>query len=135
MNNFNLDSEKRVRKALVSVSLFTLVLSNIELASNEVTLLGLTIIVSLPQVLAVFMLTVVFLLIAFLLFVLEAAPRRISRFKRWRDNAWFAEQQTIIDDFARASDPRAEYEAEDERQRMMNPDPDEQVWMERQKRR
>jgi len=87
--DINFETEAKIRKALVSVSLVTLVLSNVELASNELNFFGLTILISLPNTTAVLRLVIVLLVFALLLILAERLPRLVAGTLRNRDNKWW----------------------------------------------
>ena len=82
------DDEGKIRKALVSISIFTLIISNLELASNELDFFGLKIVVSIGKISAVFRLSTWLLLSGLILVLMEHSPNRTIRVLRVRDEKW-----------------------------------------------
>jgi hypothetical protein len=85
----NIDGTEKVRKALISVSITMILLSNIELASNEINFFGLRILVSLEKILSVLKLVTIFLIFATALHALEQLPLFVYRIRRYLDRKWW----------------------------------------------
>ena len=82
------DDEGKIRKALVSISIFTLIISNLELASNELDFFGLKIVVSIGKISAVIKLSTWLRLSGLILVLVEHSPNKTLSVLRIRDEKW-----------------------------------------------
>jgi hypothetical protein len=97
--DINFENEAKIRKAIVSVSVFTLVISNVELASNKLDFFGLEVVISIEKISAVFRLLIVSLLLGLFLVLAEHSPKRIVRILRVRDEKWWDRVLPAIREF------------------------------------
>jgi hypothetical protein len=133
LQDISFENEARIRKALISISIFTLVISNVELASNKLDFFGLEIAVSIEKISAVLQLTILFLLAGLFLLLAERAPRLIAGVLRTRDEKWWKKLLPELGAYQSAHDPKT---GEDDylEYRRDNPDWDDELYLEKHQR-
>ncbi|MEL7164150.1 MAG: hypothetical protein AAGL96_01660 [Pseudomonadota bacterium] len=132
LQDITFENETKIRKAIVSISVVTLVFANVELASNTLDFFGLKIVVSLEKTVAVLRLVLLLLLAALMLTLLERLPRLVAKVMRIRDERWWEKLLPDLEAFQRGT-YQSEEDAYNEFQRE-NPELDDILYMKKHQR-
>lgn len=130
LNKLSFDNEAKTRRQLISVSVVLLIFKNLELASNQLTLLGLEIIISKPSIVSATTVVLIITIIAFVFAFAEKFPKRYAHYKRRSDDKWWKPIEKEIDDYHNNQDPDREYS----HQHDIDPDWDDMAYSEKSKR-
>lgn len=130
LHDLSFENEAKIRKALVSLSIFTLVISNVQLGGDKLNFFGLEIIVSIEKISAVLRLSILLLLIGLFLMVVERLPRFVAKALRLRDEKWWIKILPDLEAFQNQSRPKTDEEEYHEFRRD-NPDWDDMLHSER----
>ena len=106
----SVENESKARKAVVAISIALILVSNLELTSDRLKVVGLEIIISQDKLIAVLKLALIVATSAFVLAILETVPKKIARIKRYFDARWWEPIQSDIDSFHRQMDPNYDYD-------------------------
>ena len=135
LNNLSFHNETKSRRSVIATAIFLLVVSNLSIASDSITLLGLEVLVSQTAIVAATRTVLIFCLIAFFLSWVELFPLRYARFRRNRDHDWWQPLKESIDQHYRDLDPSLDDAREYHEFRRDNPDWDDEFYEEKHQRK
>lgn len=135
LNKIEFGSEIKSRRAVVTFSFLLIFFKNLVLKSDELIFLGLKVEVSQESVVAILKLFLLLALLAYFLSALEGLPRRVVRFMRRRDDAWWTPISEEISEFFEQSSPNYEYRQHQKKAFEENPEWDDAMYMEKASRK
>lgn len=109
LSNIDFTGLRRSRNAILSASVFLLVVSNITLASDRLNLFGLEFIVSINELVSVARVVLVLALLNLSGALVRESPKNLARFLRWRDEKWWLPIGEQIDEMHRGQGPDDDY--------------------------